>query len=131
MCERRNAVCEEISAKGNFLLYMWMALIFLKTHLRDRKFKMERDLRAPAGTISDLYECEDLHHLHCVVRSVYTGARIMPGVTGSFLILPYLEEGSLEPFDYGDLYPAQCLFVRLDGLRSMRCLTTPAALCMV
>lgn len=111
-----DAVCDYLRANGNGLLFVWLGLIFLKMHLRDRGFRAERDTRIQSKQISESYSWEYLHHLHCVVRLFYTGARISPGVLGTFVLLPYRAEGSLELFDYGDVYFAQTMFVRIDDI---------------
>ncbi len=91
-------------------------MIYFKMHLRDRHFRIEPDLRVESEQISGLYDWKDLHHLHCVLRSFYTGASMTPGVLGSFIVMPFLTDGSLEPFDYGDVYSAQSMFIRLDDI---------------
>jgi hypothetical protein len=66
--------------------------------------------------IADLYEWEDLHHLHSIVRCFYTGCRVDKDAVGSFLGIPVQVQGPPEKFDYGDLLQAQTLCVRLDEL---------------
>src|SRR5262249_18768816 len=54
------------------LLYAWLALIFLKTHLRDLALRFVRDRRIASHQIGELYDWDSLHHVHCVSRSVHT-----------------------------------------------------------
>jgi hypothetical protein len=111
-----DGICDRIRSGGNTLLFVWMALIFLKTHLKDRSIRANPDFRAPPDSIADIYDWPSLHHLHCVVRSFYTGATMAPGVLGSFIVMPYKVCDSLGAFDYADLYPAQCAMIRLDAI---------------
>jgi hypothetical protein len=63
---------------------IWMGLIFLKTQLKDRKYRVHLDQRKGDDRIADQYDWEDLHHLHSFVRCFYTGCRVDNGALGSF-----------------------------------------------
>lgn len=111
-----NAINEFIS-KGNMLkMFVWMGLIYLKTHLKDRAFRFHQDTRKGNAHIADEYDWEYLHHIHSVVRCFYTGCTIEPEAIGSFLIIPIKPQVSSEKFDYGDLYLAQTMLLRLDDV---------------
>ena len=104
-------------ANGNSLeFFVWLGLIFLKTHLKDRDFRIERDLRKPDHKISDLYDWETLHHLHCIVRCFVNGAHLDKEVFGSLGAFAAKSEGSLDEFDYGDLIEAQTMLLRLGSV---------------
>lgn len=113
ICSGADAVREHIQVHGALLIIVWLGLIFLKTHLKDRHLRLSRDMRDPGDPISSLYEWDDLHHIHTLVRCFYTGSEIASKVFGSFLMLP-VHETTGERFDYGDLYQAQTAFVRMD-----------------
>jgi hypothetical protein len=113
ICGGQDAVHRHIKEHGALLFIVWLGLIFLKTHLKDRHLRLSRDLRNSSDPISSLYEWEDLHHVHTLVRCFYTGSEIDHKVLGSFLMLP-VHESNEERFDYGDLYKAQTAFMRLD-----------------
>ena len=97
-------------------LFVWMGLIFLKTHLKDRSLRFHLDARKGEDKISDLYEWEDLHHIHCLVRCFYTGCAVEAEAAGSFLAISASTKGPQERFDYGDLYLAQAMLLRLDDV---------------
>jgi hypothetical protein len=94
----------------------WMGLIYLKTHLKDRKYRVHLDQRKGEEKIADQYEWEYLQHLHAMVRSFYTGCRVDKEAVGSFLGVSVTEQASAEKFDFGDLYLAQTMFLRLDEM---------------
>lgn len=109
-----NAINDYI-VQGNFLkVFVWMGLIFLKTHLKDRAFRYHLDMREGEEKVSDLYEWEDLHHIHTLVRCFYTDCFIEEEAFGSFLTIPVRQEISQERFDFVDLYQAQTMLLRLD-----------------
>lgn len=112
----RDAVYREIEKYGALNLFVWLGLIFLKTHLKDKSIQFRSDLREPADPIAGMYAWEDLHHIHTVVRCFYTGCEISREVAGSFWLLPVRMEASEEKFDFGDLYAAQTLLLRLDDI---------------
>lgn len=110
------AVAKHVKEYGCQLLFLWIALIFLKTHLRDRKFRYHPDQRQSDSPIADLYDWAELHHVHCLVRSLYTGAAIEPEAFGSCLILQAKAEPLYEHFDYADLYQPQSVLLRVDDV---------------
>lgn len=110
------AVADQVREKGPSLLFVWLALIFVKTHLRDRDFRADRDLRVPSGPISSMYKWGTLHHLHCVARIFFSGAELDPQVFGTIMILPAKVEPASEPFDFVDLYLAQTMLMRIEDV---------------
>ena len=105
-----------ISNGSGLKMFVWMGLIYLKTHLKDRTLRYHRDARKGDAKIADEYEWEYLHHIHSVVRCFYTGCVVEPEVIGSFLSIPVNPQVASEKFDYGDLYLAQTMLLRLGDL---------------
>jgi len=98
------AVVAHLRQHGPWLLYIWLSLLFLKTHLRDRGFRWHLDARQGTFPISEAYDWEELHHIHCVARAFFTQAELDAKALGSFFALPALFDGPFEHFDYADLY---------------------------
>lgn len=111
-----SAITNYLTENGHLIFFVWAALIYLKTHLRDTAFRYHQDRREGDEPISDIYDWEHLHHLHTVVRCFYTGAKINPAVMGSFVVLPAKRGDMEEGFDFADLYLAQSLLLRLDNI---------------
>ncbi len=109
----RDAIYAHVEQHGTLLFYVWLALIFLKTHLKDRQLRIDRDLRSPDMRIGDLYEWRELHHLHTVVRCFYSGSELRQGAVGSLVVLPITQQVSNESFDFADLSSAQTLLLRI------------------
>ncbi len=108
------ALSKELKENGPYRLFCWMSLIFLKTHLKDKYLKFDRDLRKGEMRIGELHSWEDLHHVHCIARAFYTGCELTPEVIGSVLVLPAKVMPHFESFDYGDLSFAQTMLLRID-----------------
>lgn len=87
--------------KNKKLVFIWLALIYLKTNLNDRVFKIDKK-SDKSSNISDLYNWEMLHHFHCLVRSLINGSKIKDNVIGTMRIFPTNQIGVLDPFDYID-----------------------------
>jgi hypothetical protein len=98
---------------GILNFYVWMGLIFLKTHLKDRKLRAHLDMRKGIAPIAEelQYDWGGLHYLHTLVRCFTTGAQINTSALGSFLAIRVQQEGNW--YDYGDLYAAQSIMLRL------------------
>jgi hypothetical protein len=97
-------------------LFKWLNLIFFKTHLKDRKLRFHLDSREGSEKIADFYYWEELHHIHCIARSFYTGARLDPTVLGSFLIFPAKTGTPFGDFDYRDMYAGRTVLLRLGEI---------------
>lgn len=95
------------------LLFVWLCLLFLKTHLKDRSVPNKPDPRLSRGWLADAYDWADLHHLHCVARTPYTRADIDWDVLGSITIFPIADEIAPDIFDYGDFTMAQTISLRI------------------
>jgi hypothetical protein len=102
--------------KGIAQLFVWLAFIYLKTHLKDLSLRMHRDRRMSEGQIADIYDWETLHHIHCVARSCLAEVAIDPEVIGSVLLLPSKAGPDGEQFDYADNYAARTLLVRIGDI---------------
>jgi hypothetical protein len=63
--------------------------------------------------IADLYDWSSLHHIHCIARSFYSGARLESPVIGSFAVLPALPLGGRGDFDFCDLHIPQSVLLQL------------------
>jgi hypothetical protein len=106
----------EYTQNAGLNVIIWMGLIFLKTYLKDRKYRVHLDRRKGDDRIADQYDWEHLHHLHSFIRCLYTGCRVDKEAVGSFLGISVKGQAPAEKFDYGDLYFAQTMFVRLDDI---------------
>lgn len=105
---------QDFVASGNGLhLFVWMGLIYLKLHLKNKTHRKTLDTRVDAGMIADDYDWYLLHHLHTVIRCFYIPTTIGPGVLGSLMIYPVRTEASLDEFDFGDLHVTQTMMLRL------------------
>jgi hypothetical protein len=122
-----NAVNKYLVENGPWLLFYWLNLIFIKTHLKDKSLRLHRDRRKPDDRISDYYTWEDLHHIHCVSRSFYSRAGIAPDVIGSIFVLPAKPNSVFGEFDYSDNYAAKTMLLRLGEIAFVCVLTDSCA----
>ena len=98
---------------GGPLLFLWLASLFLKTHLKHRELRWHLDARRGDEKIADLYDWTELHHIHSIVRAFYSGAKLNARVYGSLVLLPASMNEGPEYFDYGDLFPGRSVLLRL------------------
>jgi len=96
---------------GDRLLFNWLALIFLKTHLKDREHPLDRKDKT-GKSIADTFDWTQLHHLHCVARSFYTDVDWFSGVIGTMLVFPAEGDGD---FDYRDDYGTGTMLLRIGS----------------
>lgn len=110
------AVRNHIAKQRSLEFFVWMGLIFLKTHLKDRDLRINLDLRKEDKKIADAYDWETLHHIHSVVRCFVNGAVIEKEVFGSLGAFAAKSQGTDDQFDYGDLYSAQTMLLRMGDV---------------
>lgn len=110
------AVIDSLQKDTQSLFFQWLALIFLKTHLKDRQLRFHLDQRKGAQRIAELYDWEDLHHIHCIARAFYTGAIISPEVLGTLFVWPTRSSTGEGDFDYGDSYAGRTILLRLGEI---------------
>lgn len=118
-----DAVVAHLKTDGVLKFYVWIGLIFLKTHLKDRRLRAHLDQRKGFAAISeDLdYDWAGLHYLHTLVRCFATDAGISTSALGSLIALPVQPDASGISFDFGDLYQAQTMMLRLDDFALLAC----------
>ena len=112
----REAVQNHIAAGNGLDFFLWLGLIFLKTHLKDREIRISPDFREPDDKIGDVYDWQVLHHLHCIVRCFLNGATLEKEVLGSLAAFVAKSENWQDAFDYGDLFHAQTMLLRLGDV---------------
>lgn len=105
------AIQDHVATNGGLLPYTWMALIFLKLHLNDRRMKMHLDRRKGNAPISADYIWENMHHLHAVARAFHIGAEVRPEAAGSMFVFP-VDAGDSD-FDLLTFTEAQTLYLQL------------------
>jgi hypothetical protein len=59
------------------------------------------------------YDWSGLHYLHTLVRCFTTGAEININALGSFLAIRVQQQAPEDTFDFGDLYAAQSIMLRM------------------
>lgn len=95
------------------LLFVWINLIYFKTHLKDKNLLENRDTRKGSSYIGDRHYWEDMHHIHCISRSHYTDAKIHEDVYGSLFIFPIIKLNDKEEFDYIDSSNGKTVMLQL------------------
>jgi hypothetical protein len=110
------AVSQELKNSGPWDLFNWMALMFLKAHLKDKYLNFNLDHRKGDTKISEYHSWEEMHHLHCVARSFYTRAEIAQEVLGSLAILPAKVRPHYDSFDFIDVSVAQTMLLTIGGV---------------
>jgi hypothetical protein len=97
-------------------LYIWMCLIYSKTQLKYTALALHRERPGDKRTIGDLIGWRMMHHVHCMARVPYTGAKVGKQVCGSMMVLPALPDELGEDVDYMDSITAQCAMVRIGQI---------------
>lgn len=118
LCKSYKEVCEELDKNQNLYkkIYHWAALIFFKTHLKDKYLLKDQDRRKQSGLISDDFCWHCLYHIHNVARQHYTGTKISNGAYGTILVYESLREQKNETFDYLDNFNSQIVMIQVGSI---------------
>jgi len=104
-------------------LFVWLCLLFIKTHLKDRELRQHRDPRKGVARISDQYAWDMLHHIHCVARFPYVGGELAPNVIGTTRWFRIEDNMVVDQFDYFDLTFDHTMILRIGDLGLVAVLT--------
>lgn len=109
------AIVNLLQEEGSARLFIWMATIFLKIHLKDTTLRQHANFNDGDEKIAEDYDWALFHHLHCLARAVYTNAVIAPQAYGSLAVMPALS-GVGGNFDLVDLSIGQTLMIRMNDI---------------
>jgi hypothetical protein len=101
---------------GSWKLFLWLSLIFLKTYVKDSYLRKNLDRRMGSETIASDYDWGWMHHIHCMIRAIMSGASIEPECFGTTLVLPAKVSENFCDFDYRDAYVANTVALRLGNV---------------
>lgn len=104
---------DNLTQENAKLIFKWLSLIYIKSHLKDKERRFELDRRIESPTISETYDWVPLHHIWCVARSHYSQANISDLAYGTMLAIPLVEEGGDRTFYYMDSHSARVIAVKL------------------
>jgi hypothetical protein len=105
-----------VERDGPMKLFQWMALIFLKLHLKDRRLRKYRNLQDSDAPISETYDWSTFHHLHCLARAHYSGAVIGDHVLGSMILMEIEPDPGEEAFDLTSITDTFTLYLRAGDI---------------
>ncbi|GCD57356.1 MULTISPECIES: hypothetical protein [Acetobacteraceae] len=105
-----------VEREGTERLFQWMALLFVKMHLKDKTLLQNPDTRLGRFYISDGYDWSTFHHMHCLARAHYSGAKIGKYVHGSMLFVEVGENSEDEFFDIATVSSAYTLYIRVKDI---------------
>lgn len=94
-----------IKSEGITNIYLWLALIFTKTHIKDQNLRMHRDFRSADHSIAESseYEWECFHHIYCLSRVPLTKATMDSNCIGSCRVFRINNKLAHDNYDYIDL----------------------------
>jgi hypothetical protein len=100
-----------------FRVFLWLNLIYLKTHLKDNQLRLERDQRAPDTRLGDMFDWTELHHCHALIRAARFGFEIdSEKVLGSLFLFQLDDWARRQPYDYNDHLPTHTVMIRLGEI---------------
>lgn len=111
-----DSVNSYILNNGPWKIFLWLSLIFFKTHLKDSYLRKNLDKRKGEEAISSDYDWGLLHHIHCMVRAIQTGISISNECIGTTFVLPAKTAEHLDAYDYRDIYAANTILLRINDI---------------
>ncbi|EOV7451013.1 hypothetical protein ACORBP_004380 [Vibrio vulnificus] len=105
-----------IYQNGTQKLFLWLALIFFKTHLKDSFLRKHLDMRKGEETIASDYDWSFMHHIHCLIRTLKTGVEFDERCFGSMIVLPATVSSNYSQFDFCDTYASNTVMLRIGDV---------------
>ena len=97
-----------------FRIFLWLNLIYLKTHLKDNQLRVSRDQRSSDTRLGDLFDWTELHHCHALLRAARFGFAIdLETTLGSVFCAQLGDWARQHPYDYNDHLPTHTVMIRL------------------
>lgn len=117
---------------GYRLIFTWLALLHLKTSLRDFGLAYHVDQRMPQFQIGDTLDQRLLHHVHCLCSAFARDSEIDTSVFGSLLIFEVAEPTmTKEKFDFVDFHYPQTVMARIGNVAVVSCINDSGAVNVV
>lgn len=110
------SICEHIKEQGPEKLFLWLCLIFIKTHIKDTYVFKEKDKRLGDSKIGDNYDWGVVHHIHCMARALITNVIIEPECIGTLLLWPAKQAEHIRDFDFKDNFDPNTILLRIGGV---------------
>jgi hypothetical protein len=95
---------------------VWLRLIFIKTHLRDREMRFHLDARKGSQKIGELYPWEQLHFTHTFARCFHSDCLIPRAAYGTAMVLRAERVFSQHRFDFADNFVGETMLLRFDDV---------------
>jgi len=111
-----NGLIQQIDDEKIWNIFLWLSLIFFKTHYKDSFLRKHLDQRKGDESISESYEWGFLHHIHAMVTALKNGNSISRECLGSLLVLPAKLSENYHDFDYRDIYEANTILLRMGDI---------------
>ena len=108
-----DGIANFIRENGPLALVSWLALLFVKVHLKEKTNRIHADQRLGDATVADKLNWIELHHAYCVARAGYAKSIIDPAAIGSLFFGPARIDEGRGQFDYVDITEAQAMYFRL------------------
>lgn len=116
VCGGYDSLITYIKDGGYDLVCAWLALIFLKVHLRDFQNRVSLDQRKASAVIGDDYELSELHHIHALARAETAGIEVEEQVFGTLVILKVDPSAKQIAFDYCDNLAGRSLLIQMRDI---------------
>lgn len=120
-----DSIVSRLNAETVSSLYIWLCLLFVKTHMKDRAYRVHKDFRDGDARIADEYFWPEMHHLHCVSRIPYVEAVMSPDIIGTMRWFRIDDPVVADVFDWLDLSNEQTISLRLGDF-GLICVLTDA-----
>ena len=128
-----SCVDEFVKTNDGFdLIFVWLALLHLKTSMLDFRLDYNVDKRLPQFAIGSTLNFRLLHHVLCLCRSYVLGHKIEDKVYGSMFVFEVEENNpSKKKFDFVDLHFPQTVLLRIGDVAIISCFNDSGALAII
>jgi hypothetical protein len=105
-----------IEEHGSNQIFIWLSLIFLKTHLKDAQQRWHLDTTKGDIKLDSETDWSSIHHIYCVVKSLQNQVFLHKECIGTLVIMEAEQAVGIEKFDFADSPSSNTILIQLGDI---------------
>jgi len=105
-----------VNNHGAEKIFLWLSLVFLKTHLKDAQQRWHLDNRKEDTKLDSETDWGSIHHIYCVVKSLQNKIFLHKECIGTIVIMEAEQTMDSEKFDFADSPSSNTILIQLGDI---------------
>lgn len=114
--DRFDGLVKHVNRYGADKIFLWLSLVFLKTHLKDAQQRWHLDTRKEDTKLDSETDWASIHHIYCLVKSLQSKVFLHKECIGTVVIMEAEQALDTENFDFADSPLSNTVLVQLGDI---------------